>query len=364
MAEREQRRVKILKAGLDDSELRPGHLIFRGVVDQGSLDDLLSGSYQREVLPINSKNSIIKALGLKQALPDIELGMRGDRFFMEGPSAILQDPVYIIDGLQRVSAAKYMLAAHPDLPVRIGATIHLNTTEQWERDRFEILNGKRTRVSANVMLRNMRHDNNVILTLFGMSQTEKEFPLVKKVSWSQRFARGDLLSGMVLVRIAANLSAHKTGSKPHGIAEIRHTTRMMENEFGIKLIRENTMAFFKVVEDAWGLEHITQDSTAPQLRAGFLQTLASIFSDHKNFWIQGDKVLDVDLDTQRKLAKFELRDPSVLPLVGAGGQARNLLYALIRDHINRGRTTNRLMARDFIPEQGAEARNEEESEDA
>ena len=71
--------VKIINGALHESPLRGGTVILRGVIDVGSLKTLRFDDYQREALPLSSLAKLTNALKAGESLPDIEIGMRGDR---------------------------------------------------------------------------------------------------------------------------------------------------------------------------------------------------------------------------------------------------------------------------------------------
>src|SRR4029434_10944417 len=104
------------------------------------------------------RESIFSALKCGEQLPDVELGMRGQRFreTKKDDEYLLQDPVFGIDGKQRIGSAIEYASLHPQAVVRSGAVIHFDTTEQWERERFHKLNATQRKVSPNVLLRNLR----------------------------------------------------------------------------------------------------------------------------------------------------------------------------------------------------------------
>jgi hypothetical protein len=114
---------------------------------------------------------------------------------------------------------------------------------------------------------------------------------------------------------------------------------------GINVVRENLRVFFGLVDECYGLRSISYRDKAPQLKGTFLFMLARFLSDHENFW-QGDdeKRLFVNVDHRRKFKQFDLQDPSINNLCGTGGKAADVLYGLIRDHINRGKR-NKLQPR-------------------
>ena len=146
----ERTSIKIIHAALDEEG---AEIVLRGVVDATSLTNLKVAEYQREVLPDRRISELMKALQ-GGGVPDIQLGCRGGnwRSGSDAGTFYIQDDVYIIDGLQRCTAALRLL--QKGIIPRIGAMISFNTTEEMERKRFKALNLTRVKLSPNVTLRN------------------------------------------------------------------------------------------------------------------------------------------------------------------------------------------------------------------
>src|SRR5882724_10561822 len=137
-----QHSVKIINGALDTTPLRPDTLILRGVIDPESLKHLLFDDYQREALPLSSLRKLTDAIKNGSALPDIEIGMRGSRVRNSTDNTYhLQDECFVIDGQQRVNACRNALLQGIGT-VHLGAAIHFDTTKEWERERFRILNSE------------------------------------------------------------------------------------------------------------------------------------------------------------------------------------------------------------------------------
>jgi hypothetical protein len=82
------------------------------------------------------------------------------------------------------------------------------------------------------------------------------------------------------------------------------------------------------------------------MRGTFLSVLAKLLSDHHDFWTgDDDKRLFVEAPLKRKIAQFPISDPEVRHLAGSSGKAREILYLMLRDHINSGKRTKHLKAR-------------------
>jgi hypothetical protein len=102
--------VKVINAALDEVNIQGdgNQIVLRGVLDNDSLDLLQVSEYQREILPQSKIMDLIDAMKTGR-VPDVELGMRGGDYREKDGVFYLQDSVHIIDGLQRISAAKHML---------------------------------------------------------------------------------------------------------------------------------------------------------------------------------------------------------------------------------------------------------------
>lgn len=101
-------------------------LALRGVVDPSSLASIITPPYQREILS-PTKILVLKTALIRSRVPDIDLGMRGDRVIERDGFFYLQDPVFVIDGLQRKTAGAELVIAGTAQP-HIGALVHFNTT--------------------------------------------------------------------------------------------------------------------------------------------------------------------------------------------------------------------------------------------
>lgn len=340
--------IRVLNASLDE-HIVDGvkKIVLRGVIEPDHLGLLKVDDYQREKLSVKPGDSLWSAMKAGETLPDIECGMRGGDW-VEIPDTfdvVIKDKVFLIDGLQRVTHALAFTEAEAR-DVRLGAIIHFNTTREWERDRFDILNSRRRKVSPNVLLRNLREKSPAILTLYGLSNADKEFPLFKRVSWSQNMARQELISAMTLVTVSMWLHRHVNGTGRARSAEIyTRNLSTTADKITLQKLRENVKTFFTLIEQTFGIATIEYSASACWMRGAFLQVLANLLSDHKDFWTDDDTVLNIPLELKRKIASFPVFDPSVINLSGASGRAQVILYGLMLDHINSGKRTKRLTHR-------------------
>ena len=333
--------VKIFNGALDEDR---GRIVLRGAIEDASLLNLKVDAYQRHDL---EKAGIFKAMMAGHQMPDIVLGMRGHKFKSHGQtSVILQDDVYIIDGFQRVSSARRVMESHPEKIIHLGAKIYFDTVEAWERNEFERLNSLSTKVSPNVLLRNRRQDSDGILTLYGLSNNDRTFPLFKRVCWQQSMARGDLLTAMMLCKTCCQLHAHNARGGSMSVREVVPNLDAIAKSFKMSVMRDNVKTFYEVIEQCFGISQIQYRLASAQVKETFMGQLAKVFSDHREFWDDNDTKFEVGSSIRTKLAKFPIHDPQVINLASSSGKAREMLYVLLRDHINSGKRTHRLTVRD------------------
>lgn len=339
--------VRILRPSLDDFR---DTTVLRGVIDRDSLSELKCDFYQREKLPEGQRRDIQYALATGMPLPDIEVGMRGDRFQVEegeGGAIFLVDPVFIIDGRQRVETLKEHIAEYPETKAALGTTVHFNTTSTWERARFHILNTSRIKVSPSVLLRNIRDDSHGLATLYGLSRSDTAFAMYRRVCWAQNMARNELISGLSYVKTLMRLHSHLAPTR--GAILAASTPAMIDrivDRTGLPIWRANAITFWNLIDELWGIRGLHQKTGTPYLMLTFLTVFADILSDHVDFWRQPDELrLYMDDSLKRKLKKFPVNDPEVLRLAGSAGKARDALGYIMLTHINSGKRTRRLVPR-------------------
>src|ERR1700730_8702011 len=119
--------IKVLHSALDEGP--DGSIILRGTLDPGSLRLIQVDDYQREKIPISSRSSLVAALKLpSNKVPDVVLGCRGGNISGKADVTFIKDPTYVIDGLQRISAALHLIDTGIKLDPRLGCSVHFNTT--------------------------------------------------------------------------------------------------------------------------------------------------------------------------------------------------------------------------------------------
>jgi hypothetical protein len=334
---------KVVFSHADLDETSEGKIVIRGVLEATSLHNLLVAEYQREAKPLASLKALVEAFKAGETIPDIELGLRGDTITqLEDGRIILEDDTYIIDGQQRVNAGRHLVEVRDSVQPRLGAMVHFNTTEPWERERFRTLNMDRTKVGPNVLLRNWRYDHPAVEMLYNLCG-DRHFVLHDRVSWKQHQNRIELMSALTLSKVTGSLHSHVAPGRTTRLPDLTSALdRLMEN-LGRNVLKDNVRTFFDVVDKAWGIQRVTFKEGAIYMHSTFLVALARMFSDHEDFW-RVNRLL-VEAPTVRKLANFPLHDPSVVQLSSASGKGLQVLYGLMVDHVNSGRRTRRLRNR-------------------
>ena len=337
--------VKITHGALDEDGV--GRKVLRGVIAPDSLHLLQSGEYQREILPLATITALVKAFQ-EGSVPDVELGMRGERNTERGGVFYLADPVFIVDGLQRVTAAIKHLQEGGKQP-HLGAAIYFSTTEDIERERFRVLNAERMKLSPNILLRNMRHGYPAVAAVHQLTTTDKAFVARDRICWQQQMRREHILSALTLMHLHGHIAS---ATRTH-LAEVVESVSKAYQKVGHGTFIANAKTFFDFLEASWGVKSIAFKENVTHIRTTFLACVAQLLSRHEDFW-RGEKLM-IEADLQRKLKLFPLADPTVKGLAAGSGKARSVLYQLLLEHINAGKRTRRLKLR-------PEFRRDEEAE--
>ena len=339
-------KIRIINPSIDDFEKT---VVIRGILDLDTIQNLKTDFYQRELLPSSSRKNIISALESGERLPDIILGMRGEDFQLSNNpdlSLYLLSPTFIIDGQQRIkSILQYLENCKGQIkPIRIGATVHLNTDPIYERNLFQKLNQFQAKVSPNILLRNNKEDHPLIATFYGLTKSDKNFILFNRVCWQQNQTKTELMSAVTMSKIILQLHAHISPGRHGGSRMILDHTDKLLSRIGLPIARANTKAFYELIDSCWGIARIHIKSGAPYMRSSFQEVLARCLSDHPIFW-KDDKRLEVGYIWKRKLSTFPFNDPEILRLCGSGGASRFTLYMHLLNHLNSGKRQNRLVSR-------------------
>jgi len=331
--------LKIVSGALD--EMTDGEIVLRGVIDPASLDGLLTPLYQREELRDATIEKLVKALRNRKRFPDVDLAVRGDHYGCTDDrkgTYTITGSVYIVDGLQRTTAARRVLreGGHPLL----GTMVHFATTEDWERGRFLDLNQNQKRVSPNVVLRDHAADYAVLKRLHQLCSDES-FVLCERISWQQFMRREELLTAVTFLKTAMRLHGRFGAGRHPGITNMCEALAPMAANVGTTTMVENVKTFFDLLDSAWGIRGILHKDRATHLRVGFLSALADVFSEYDVFW--NGKTLRIDRELRKKIGQFPLREPNIDAMARSGaGATSSLLRRLIVDHINSGKRTRRL----------------------
>jgi hypothetical protein len=334
--------IKIVNAALDE---RDNQIILRGVVDPDSLDKLLVADYQRERRENSSINQLANAIQNGRGVPDIQLGMRGGNYQDKNDAFYLSNDVYIIDGLQRATAALKLLAG--GIEAKLGCTVYFNTNEQQERAMFKVLNMAQVKLSPNVLLRNEVTENNFLDMLYGLCK-DPGFALKGRVCWDQTMKRSHLVSASSIVRTAAVLHNRFGGGNDgqHSLSAAKTMDKLQER-MKRTVLRDNVKMYVNTIDELWGIRDIAYKERAPYIRQGFLLAMASVFSGHEDFW--DDSKLVISGALKRKIGQFKITDPNVAQLAGSMGSAKDILQTMIVNHINSGKRTRRLTPLGSVP---------------
>lgn len=330
----ERTSIKITRAALDETD---SDIVLRGVIEPESLSLLQVADYQREELPQSKIGPLMVAIQAG-GVPDLQLGCRGGDFIERGGIFYIQDPTFIIDGLQRRTAALKLI--EKGIQPHLGATIYFNTTEELERKRFRALNVTRVKLSPNVLLRNMRYDSPVLQGLYQLCLSS-QFAFSRKICWSQVMKRGEVLTATTLIKVTGYVHGrfgYALRERSHG--KLVPAIDKVMAKIGRSTMMANVREYFEVVDFAFRTGEVVYTDAAPSLKAAFLYTLADVFGSFEDFW--QDTEFHVPVELRKKLARFPLNDPHVAQLCAASGSSLKILYTLIVDHINYGKRTKRL----------------------
>lgn len=342
--------IKIENATLDDDSRG---IVVKGFIDPDSLKLLKVDEYQREELSEAKIRELMEALRTGR-VPDIEVGMRGDDVITRDSVFYLQNPTYIVDGLQRVTAGIRLVDIEPEVRPRIGVTVHLNTDFDWERRRFKLLNVGQTKLNGNVTLRNMRYDSEteVVQVLYNLStgKNNKAFAMHGRICWEQTMKRSEFISATAFAKVVGMLHSYIGPGRSSNGTQLANGLQKILMNTGRNTFLGNIRLFFEIIDKAYGIQTVSYKETANHLKISFLLALARLFADCDIFW-EGAKFV-IDEPTIKKLSSFNLNDPSVTALCGSGGKSSEILTTLLFDHINYNRRSKKLVRRSYDDVEG------------
>jgi hypothetical protein len=331
-------KLKILAGALDDVN---GNIVLRGIIDPVTYSDIKIGEYQREEGTLSELSKLIAAIKAGSQLPDIEIGVRGMNYSERSGVFYVEHDCYVVDGQQRLTAARRVRLEDPTANIRLGALLHFGSNAAWECERFKILNLFRRKVSPNILLRNEKDHSSSVQAMVNMTASDKEFVLRDRVAWGQKMGRGELVTALTLFKTLGMLHSHFGPGLSVKVEEIVKSTDKTMDLIGPNIWRANARTFFATIEGTFGLTAIAFRDLSPQIKGGFLRALAKTFADHQNFWEDNRLKIDrIDLD---KLRQFPLRDPGILSLVNGNSQVNAILYNRVVQHLNSGRKKNRML---------------------
>jgi hypothetical protein len=278
------REVRILNASLEDDR-ETGQIIIRGVVDQDTLKYIDLDWYQREQgFSISHINEIVGAFYAGISLPDIEIGMRGQRVKTHGDTYSLLDKCFCMNGGQRLYAAAVAVAERPDVKIHLGAKTFLGTTEEFENDRFCKLGTTEVRISPSILLRNRKKASVAVRLMLAVSSNE-EFALKSRVSWNQKKTAFELMNAYTLAQIIARLHAHKGGQlQSTKIMDLIDALDKVVARTGEDIFTQNMIRFFDAIDRCWTVRNLGRGDSRPHLSPRFLKVLAKLLSNYHDFW--------------------------------------------------------------------------------
>ena len=379
-----QKFVQIVGAGVD----RVGdRTVIRGRLTKESLKNLLvDPTYQREVIRKESKVRGLRTSAGLGVLTDIVLGMRGERFERQnGTSVLLLDPVYIIDGLQRLNGVQEMLLREPDATPLLGAMIYVGTDQKFEKDRFDEINTMATRVSASILLRNKQDEIPVVRVLHLLTARDKtvkadkemltpsalayvkqtqNLVIEKRISWAQNPHSRDLMSAGALLTHLAALHRHVGEFSIGKVADMATDLQKVYEKIGAEVFIDNLRTFFDFVDASWKLADVVYRGNATHIRMNFLTSLGIFFSDHINFW-DGNRLV-IPRDMAKRFEKFPLKEPQVVQASRAvGARGEGAMRNWFVEFYNKGKQTqNRLVSRYATPARPVEAESKKPDQGA
>lgn len=292
--------IRIFNGALEEEDDDFDLTVLRGTIDQECIRYLNADWYQRsQGFSEREIKELAECYFQHKKITDITVGMRGERYRNNGTEFFLLDKCYLIDGGQRVWAAKVAMEARPNLKLRLGVKLYFNTTEEIEIQMFNSMNTTQQRVSASVLLRNKYKESAAAKALYDLN-TNSNFALKERIGWNQTLTTGEIFRGFGLAKVTAALHSHK-GAKPSGHAyDLLDSLDCAVRKVGATTLAENAIKFFDVVDQCWTIRDVKDQ---PCLNQNFLTVLARLFSTYSDFW-DGDEFYFAQ-KYKKKLVKFD-----------------------------------------------------------
>lgn len=311
-----------------------GEIVLRGIVRPSTVRNIQRPDYQREILSDSKIDALMEGHRAGR-VPDIDVNMRGTRFTPTNDGSVeLLDDIFVVDGLQRMTAAVRLMASSPSFTPVLGAYVTIGKDEEWERERFKILNNDRTKLSPNVHLRNERKILPVINRLYRLTETNG-FPLYHRVQWGQTRRKNDALTATVFVKTVGRLHSHLGAARGSNVFDVARALDEIGSRIGLGTLRDNAKAFYDLVEECWGMSG--EDRSAVVFKGSFLAALATVLSDHPAFWDEDGYELMFPGSMATKLKGFRVKDKTIEQYAGSGTASVSVLYELLLKRLNSSR---------------------------
>jgi hypothetical protein len=324
--------IRIYNGAIEADDEDFAETVLRGTLDQECITLIQKDWYQRlEGFSEKEIREITEMYFRHKKPPDTVIGMRGHRYRQDKGSFYLQDKCFVIDGLQRLFAARIAMKSRPDLKLRIGVKIYFDTTAESENRMFCEINATQQRVAASVLIRNKYKVSPASRLLFELN-SNPEFALKDRIGWEQKLQKefGQVISGFALGCIAGALHSHK-GAVPSGRA---YDLLANLDDVVIKISEEtfstNIVKFFNVVDSAWGIRN---DKKPRCLNREFLCVLASLFSSYDTFWDAEEFYMPTR--HQKRLEKFDSDaiNNQVKQMMKSNKDAKDVLFEVLRKRL-------------------------------
>lgn len=318
--------ITILNAAIEQHE-EFDQVIIRGTIEQSCLTSLkVDKSYQREGgFSDKEIKELVDLYVAKKKVPDIVLGIRGTRYRTSGSTITIHDPVYIIDGVQRMFAVKVVLRSRPDLPIQIGCKIFVNTTSAIENEMFCAMNTGQQRVSASVLVRNKYDVSPASKAMVDLNKSP-DFALRARIGWDQKLRAGHSLQGFGLCRIAGALHSYIGGSQTGRAYDLLERLDRVASKIDAEVMHDNVVKYFDVIERAWGVEKL------PKLE--LMCMLARVFASYDSFWDGEEFFMPTSYAKHLKKINPKKMDESIRALRDKTTDLKMALFEVLRQKLH------------------------------
>jgi hypothetical protein len=297
-------------------------------------------------------NELTELCFQKKKVEDICIGMRGERYDVTNAGHyVLHDKCYIINGVQRWTAAKLALMGRPDLTIRLGAKIYFNTTAQKENDMFCAMNATQQRVAPTILIRNKYQDSAAAKAIFDTCGA-KNFALKNRVGWNQKLMQGEVMNGMSLTKIAGSLHSNRGAVAAGRAYDVLAALEKACEIISAPVLQQNLIEFFRIVDNCWNLA----GKRSPALNNDFLTILARLFSSYDCFWDANS--LFMPDKYMKRLAKIDVEDiqDSIQTLKKTNINKKDAFFEMLRQKLGLDPFTKRRITTKDVKDAGARAR--------